>query len=68
MDAVGAYLGRELDVVVDDEGDACSPADVLELTGKRQGLVAGRALLAQLDEGDAALHGVADAPCERATS
>ena len=64
--AVGAHLGRERHVVIDNERDARLGAHRLELPGKKGGLVVPRALLAKLDEGDATLHGLAHAVGEAA--
>ena len=61
MDAIGTHLGREGHVVVNHKGDAGIGAHGLELAGKRERLVMPGVLLAKLDEGRTARHGVAHA-------
>ena len=61
MHAVGLHLRRERNVVVDHEWDARLGAHRLELPGKKGSLVVARILLAELNEGDAALDGLAHA-------
>ena len=66
MHAVGLHLRRKRHVVVDHEWDARLGAHRLELPGKKGCLVMARVLLAKLDEGDAALDGIAHAVGEAA--